>query len=151
MYFETLLTVCFVCITSHTRTKHGGTWNNFISYDRNTGKEIKEQEQNTHQRDNTIEITNKHIIHFLTIYLPIHHYGGGLRPPRSSGGPPSAAPHCCGFHNGGWGGKWQDKIGGGPAPFHRKSSPSAVPATIKTPKWESQLPMKPQNCSPNYH
>ena len=27
-----------------------------------------------------------------------------------SGGPPSAAPHCCGFHNGGWGVKWLEKV-----------------------------------------
>ena len=46
--------------------------------------------------------------------------GGGRPPPayfmtafgrlHNSGGPPSAAPHCCGFHNGGWGEKWLDKV-----------------------------------------
>ena len=29
---------------------------------------------------------------------------------HNSGGPPSAAPHCCGFHNGGWGDKWLEKV-----------------------------------------
>ena len=29
---------------------------------------------------------------------------------HNSGGPPSAAPHCCGFHNGGWGDKRLEKV-----------------------------------------
>ena len=47
---------------------------------------------------------------FLTIYLPIHHYGI-----HNSGGPPKAAPTVVEaaegrLHNGGWGDKWLDKV-----------------------------------------
>ena len=50
-----------------------------------------------------------HSLH-LSIYLPIHHYGGGLRPPPQQWGLPSAAPHRCGFHSGGWGDEWLDTM-----------------------------------------
>ena len=29
---------------------------------------------------------------------------------HNSGGPPSAAPHFCGFHDGGWGDEWLEKV-----------------------------------------
>ena len=36
------------------------------------------------------------------ICCTIHHYGAAFGRLQNSGGPPSAAPHCFGFHNGGW-------------------------------------------------